>query len=44
MLQFFGTMSVEVNLKTKKLEMTFSRLWTVYKLAFRFDKSKTLWR
>jgi len=28
----------------KKLEMTFSRLWTVYKLAFRPDMSKIWWR
>jgi len=41
MLKFFAPMSAEVNLIVKKLKMTFLRLWTVYKLAFRPDKSRT---
>jgi len=42
MLQVFAMMCVEANVIVKKLEMTFSRLWTVYELAFRLDKSQTL--
>jgi len=42
MLQFIAPKSVEVNFIVKKLEMIFSRLWTVYKLAFRPNKSKNL--
>jgi len=42
MLEFLTLRCLEVSLKVRKLEMAFSVIWTVYKLAFRTDKSKTL--